>query len=301
VPNPGGSRRSISHDFTAQGVANIVTGFFRGLPVGGSLSGTTLNVVAGAGSRWSSISAGLWTAVIVIGFPGLIARVALPALGGLLVLIAFQSIRPSDVAVVWRSGWRSRLAAGITFGATLTLPIQFAMGLGVAISGLLYIIRASSDVTIVELVERPDRRIEERKPPRYLPANRVIVLDVYGHIFYAGARILEGLLPMPKAGHEHPAVILRLRGRTSLGATMADVLSSYYDKLEKVDGRLYLTGLSETVLREVTGMGRLRLRAYLATSILGESTRMALTEAQAWLITKADETSSDKGKPGGES
>jgi SulP family sulfate permease len=82
---------------------------------------------------------------------------------------------------------------------------------------------------------------------------------------------------------------------------MADVLSSYYDKLEKVDGRLYLTGLSETVLREVTGMGRLRLRAYLATSILGESTRMALTEAQAWLITKADETSSDKGKPGGES
>jgi SulP family sulfate permease len=82
---------------------------------------------------------------------------------------------------------------------------------------------------------------------------------------------------------------------------MADVLSSYYDKLEKVDGRLYLTGLSETVLREVTGMGRLRLRAYRATSILGESTRMALNEAQAWLITKADETSSDKGKPGGES
>lgn len=301
VPNPGGSRRSISHDFTAQGVANIVTGFFRGLPVGGSLSGTTLNVVSEAGSRWSSISAGLWTAVIVIGFPGLIAHVALPALGGLLVLIAFQSIRPSDVAVVWRSGWRSRLAAGITFGATLILPIQLAMGLGVAISGLLYIIRASSDVSIVELVERPDGRIEERKPPRYLPANRVIVLDVYGHIFYAGARILERLLPMPKAGHEHPAVILRLRGRTGLGATMADVLSSYYDKLEKVDGRLYLTGLSETVQREVIGMGRLRLRAYRATSILSESTRKALTDAQAWLITKADETSSDKGRPGGES
>ncbi len=112
---------------------------------------------------------------------------------------------------------------------------------------------------------------------------------------------LKGLLHMPKAGHEHPAVILRLRGRTSLGATKADVLSRYYDKLEKVDGRLYLTGLSETVQREFIGMRRLRLRAYRATAILGESTRMALTDAQAWLITRADETSSDKGRPGGES
>jgi SulP family sulfate permease len=238
--------------------------------------------------------------VIVIAFPGLIAYVALPALGGLLILIGFESIKPSDLASVWRAGWRSRLAAGITFAAMLILPIQFAMGLGVAISGLLYISRASSDVSLVELVERPDGRIEERKPPKYLPANRVIVLNVYGHIFYAGARVLERLLPMPKVGYEHPAVILRLRGRTRFGATMADVLSRYYDKLEKVDGKLYLTGISEEVQREVVGLGGIRLRAYQATSILGESTRKALTDAQAWLITKPDETSSDEGRPGGE-
>ncbi len=301
VPNPDGSRRSISHDFTAQGVANIATGFFRGLPVGGSLSATTLNVVSGAAGRLSSIISGLWTAAIVIAFPGLIAYVALPALGGLLILIGFQSIKPSAAASVLRSGWHSRLAATVTFGATLILPIQLAMALGVAISGLLFISKASSDIGLVELVERPDGRIEEREPPKRLPANSVIVLNVYGDIFYAGARVLERLLPMPKAGYAHPAVILRLRGRTRLGATMADVLSGYYNKLEKVNGSLYLTGLSEAARRDVEGMGRIRLRAYQATSILGESTRLALADAQAWLITKADVTPSDRGESEAES
>ncbi len=290
VPNPDGSRRKISRDFVAQGAANVATGFFRGIPVGGSLSGTTLNVVSGAKGRWSSIFTGLWTAAAVIAFPGLIASVALPALGGLLILVGFESVKPSDVASVWRAGWHSRLAAASTFGATLILPIQIAMGIGVAISGLLYVTRSSSDVGLVELVERPDGRIEEREPPRYLPADSVTVLNVYGHIFYAGARVLERLLPLPRAGHDHPAVILRFRGRTRLGATMEDVLSRYYDKLEKVKGRLYLSGLSETAHQDVERMGVIHLRPYRATSILGESTRKALSEAEAWLMTKDDPT-----------
>ena len=46
VPNPDGSRRSTSRDFIAQGAANVASGLFRGLPVGGSLSATALNVSA---------------------------------------------------------------------------------------------------------------------------------------------------------------------------------------------------------------------------------------------------------------
>jgi SulP family sulfate permease len=50
VPNPDGSRRRPSRDFMAQGVANVASGLFRGLPVGGSLSTTALTVISGAGS-----------------------------------------------------------------------------------------------------------------------------------------------------------------------------------------------------------------------------------------------------------
>src|SRR5690606_13978775 len=69
VPDPNGPRPSLSRDFVAIGVANAATGLLRGLPVGGSLNATALNLLAGASSRAAAVFAGLWMGVIVIAFP----------------------------------------------------------------------------------------------------------------------------------------------------------------------------------------------------------------------------------------
>ena len=52
-PNPDGSYPDASRDFLGQGVANLASGLFRGMPVGGSVSASALNKEAGARSRWS--------------------------------------------------------------------------------------------------------------------------------------------------------------------------------------------------------------------------------------------------------
>ena len=297
VPNPDGSRRSVSRDFIAQGAANVASGFFRGLPVGGSLSTTALTVLSGARSRWSVIFAGLWMAVIVAVFPGLVSYVAMPALGALLIFASVSTIKPGEALSIWNTGWPSRLASVTTFLATLFLPIQAAVGIGVVLSALLYLNESSTDVSVVELVERPDGRIEERKPPRELPANSVTVLDIYGHLFYAGARTLERLLPRPsQQDHDqdqdqrpqHPVVVLRLRGRSTVGATLVEVLANYADKLKAAGGRLYLAGISENAHDQIVRTGKLSLsgpvRAYEATPIVGESTREASADARTWLV-----------------
>ena len=288
VPNPDGSRRSTSHDFIAQGAANVASGLFRGLPVGGSLSATALNVIYGAQSRWAVILAGVFMALIVMAFPSLVSHIAMPALGALLILAGATSLKPRDISVVWATGWTSRLAAFGTFLAALFLPIQAAVGMGVLLSALLYVSSASTDVSLVELVERPDGRIEEQVPPEWLPSDKVTVLDAYGHLFYAGAQTLERLLPAPQ-GSRKPAVILRLRGLSVAGATLQDVLTSYADKLAEVDGRLYLTGISERVHDQVVRTAKLRLsgpvQVYDATPIRGQSTRQAVENARTWLVS----------------
>lgn len=293
VPNPDGSLSSSSRDFVAQGVANIAAGFFRGLPVGGSLSATALSVSSGANHRWAAMFTGLWMGVIVIGLPALVGQVAMPALAGLLILAGIQIIRPRDVASVWRAGWASRLASFATFVGTLVLPIQTAVGLGVVTSMLLYVNRSATDVTVVQLVARPDGRIEERKPPKRLPNDEVTVLDIYGHIFYAGARTLERLLPLPEEGPGHPVVVVRLRGYTKLGATMEEVLAHYSERLDAANGRLYLTGLSEETRKVVGEMAKLHLsgpvRAYEVTPIVGQSTKRAHSDAEAWLVRRTKE------------
>lgn len=286
VPNPDGSRSRQSRDFIAQGAANIGAGLMRGVPVGGSLGATALNVVSGAGRRWASIFAGFWMLLILVALAGAVSRVAMPALGALLILAGIRSIKPPDARAVWRAGWNARTAAITTFVATLVLPIQAAVGLGVLISALLYVARASTDVSVVELIRRPDGRLEERTPPERLPGGKVTVLDIYGHVFFAGARTLERLLPAP--GEERrPVVILRLRGYTVLGATMIDVLSDYAERLRQVDGRLYLAGISSRSahrLLETEPLARTGVvRVYRATRILGESLEEARIDAEAWL------------------
>ena len=301
VPNPDGSPRSTSRDFIAQGAANVASGFFRGLPVGGSHSATALNVVYGARARWAVVLAGVWMGVIVLIIPGAVSSIAMPALGALLILAGVSSIEPRQIRSIWNTGWPSRVAGISTFLAALFLSIQAAVGIGVVLTALLYVSRASTDVTLVEIVERPDGRVEEREPPDRLPSNEVTVLDVYGHLFYAGARTLERLLPAPQDA-QNPVVVLRLRGLTTASATLIEVLTNYADKLEEVDGRLYLTGLNKRVHDQVIRTGKLQLsgpvRAYEATPIRGKSTRKAVTDAQAWLVGRGEGASSNGSSPG---
>jgi SulP family sulfate permease len=86
-------------------------------------------------------------------------------------------------------------------------------------------------------------------------------------------------------------VILRLRGRRALGATLIDVLSHYASELERVNGRLYLTGVSHEAHEQMVHSGKLRLtgpvRAHQATTIVGESTRAARADADAWLADRS--------------
>jgi SulP family sulfate permease len=87
-------------------------------------------------------------------------------------------------------------------------------------------------------------------------------------------------------------VVLRLRGLTKVGATLIDVLAGYARKLNEVNGRLYLSGMSEQVYQQLRSGGRLReashVRAYDATPIRGQSTRAAIAHAQEWLVSQSE-------------
>jgi sulfate permease, SulP family len=287
VPNPEGNRANASRDFVAMGVANAACGFVRALPVGGSLSATALSLLAGAGSRWAAILAGVWMGIVVVAFPQLMSPIVMPALGALLVVAGARTLQPGEVVSIWRTGWPSRLTIVATFLAMLSLPIQAAIAIGVVLSALLYITAAGTDVVLVEQRERPGGAIEERRPRRELASDAVTVLHVYGHIFYAGARTLERQLPAAR-GARNPVVVLRLRGRTNVGATLIEVLTRYAGSLREANGRLYLTGLSRQLRDDIVRTGKLDLagpvRAYEATSVLGQSTREAVADAQDWLV-----------------
>lgn len=287
APNPDGTRGDTNGDFAAQGLGNLASGLFRGIPVGGSVGNTALNVTAGARTRWAAISSGMWMLLILVVFSGLVGLVAMPTLAAVLIFAAVGSVRPREIATIMRTGLDSRIAVTATFLATLFLPIQVAVGIGVVLSLLLQLRTEAIDLKVVALVPQPDGTIRESPPPASLPSARVTALDVYGSLLYAGARTLQARLPDPTRSRA-PVVVLRLRGRTSLGATFFVVVADYVRRLEAAGGRLYLSGVDPALLERIARARRVDLtgpvRVYEATDVVGESTLAAYHAAEAWLV-----------------
>ncbi|MFZ4718755.1 MAG: SulP family inorganic anion transporter [Ilumatobacteraceae bacterium] len=289
APNLDGTPSDPNRDFIAQGAGNVAAGFFKGMPVGGSVGQTALNRSVGGRTRWAAIFSGLWMFVILAVFSTVVGKVAVPTLAAVLIVAGISSLRPREALAVWRTGMNSKVAMTTTFVATLTLPVAAAVGIGVALSLLLQLNREALDLTVKEVYFDEQGRAAERPAPAALPSGKVTVLTVYGSLYYAGARTLQARLPDPAGSHQ-AAVVLRLRGRTSLGATAYAVLQQYATKLSAVGGQLTLTGLEPGVLEELHRTGRFDLEGPVtllpATEVLFESTEKGYKSAEAWIMSQ---------------
>jgi SulP family sulfate permease len=285
-PNPDGKFPDVSGDFRGQGLANIATSFFQGIPGGGSMSGTSLVVNTGMQSRWANILAGLFIVPLVLLFKNVIGLVPMPALAGLLIVVGYQSLNLKDIEIVRQTSQVSRVAMALTLVATLTLPLQFAVFVGVAVSILMYVFQSSNQVRLAQLIMTPHGFPIETAVTPALHDREVVVLLAYGSLFFAAASVLETQLPEVNKARE-AAVIFILRGRDDVGSTLITVLDRYARSLQAGNGRLLLTEVDEKVVDQLRRTGLLRLlgeeNVYPAQPQIGVSLNLALDSVSAWL------------------
>ena len=285
-PNPDGNYPDVSRDFIGQGVANLASSLFQGMPVGGSVGSTALNVSAGARSRWASVFSGLIVAIAILLFARAVSLVAIPAMAALLIVAGIQSIRVDEILDVWDVALMPRIVMIVTFTATLVLPVQYAVLFGVVLSMLVYFFELANDIELVEIVATPGGSFREQLPSKELTSRSITVLQVYGTLFYATADKLAEMLPSPQ-GAERPVVILRLRSQRSIGSTFISMLEHYATQVQASGGKLMLTGINRKVLHQLelteTTDKIPREDIFLADDELGISSIGAISAAQAWL------------------
>ena len=293
-PNDDGSYPDPSRDFTGQGVANIASGVLEGMPVGGSVSGSAVNKAAGARTRASLVVAGVVMAVSLVALGDAIGNIAMPALAALLILVGIRTVKPRDLASVWRTGAPQRFVLVTTFVLTMVIPLQYAVVAGVALSVLLYVIGQSNHVALKRRTFTEDGHVIETDPPARLPANDVVILQPYGSMFFAAAPIFEATLPEVTSSSRHTVVILRLRERSDIGSTFIDVLRRYASSLEAVGSKLVIVSLNEPLAEQfrVTGftgfIGPENL--YRATERVGAALEQAERDARAWIAAGGADT-----------
>jgi SulP family sulfate permease len=286
VPNPDGRYPDVSRDFIGQGLGNLASGLFQGLPVGGSLGGTAVSIKAGAKSRWVNIFAGIMFIVLVLLFGPQVEKVAEPAIAAVLIMAGIEIIRRDRIRTVWVTGMAPRVIMLLTFTLTLFVPAQWAILIGVVFSIALHIYFSAMEVRVVALSITEDGGLEELTAPAALPENSVTVLTVYGNLFFAAASNMEDRLPQPTP---RGVVVLRVRGLDNIGSTYITVLDRYQQALRAQGGELLLADVSAGVLEQLERTGLLaRLgeeNVFPETPRVYYATRQAYRAAQNWLAT----------------
>jgi SulP family sulfate permease len=286
VPNPDGEYPDPNGDFKGQGIANVATGFAGGIPVGGSLGGTAVITQLGGKSRWANIFTGLFAALAILTIGPLIEMIPLAALAGMLVMVGFSMINVGRLQTVYFTGKTPVVVMLITLVATLFLPIQVAVGIGVILHIVLYVFSSSEAVRIERLVRHESGGLAESEVPKALESDQTYILYPVGNLFFAGAAELEENLPDP-GDAQRAVVILALRDRDEVGSTFINVIKRYTKELEESGNKLKLSGLSSRVLEQLERTGVLATLGnediYPATDVMGEATLKAEMDAEAWI------------------
>jgi len=286
VPNPDGEFPDSSGDFRGQGIANLATGFFGGLPVGGSLSGTALLRAIGGRTRWANIFTGVFSLIMVLLFARLIEALPVSAIAGLIVMVGISIINLPRIQTAWHTGSAPTAIMLITFIGSLLMPIHYAVFLGVFMHILLYVFRSAESVRVEQIVISEDGRYAETAPPEQIPDHEIIILQPIGSLFFAGAAKFEDQLP--KVGQAQGAVvILRLRDRDEVGSTFIRIIERYTHQLQANGCKLILAGINERVREQLEDTDLLELigdeNVYISQPGFGVSVEMAMEAAQRWL------------------
>ena len=285
--NPDGRYPDVSRDFLGTGAANVVASFFQGMPLGGSVGTSALNVSAGARTRWANFFSGLVIVVVVLLFSQAVSFAAMPAMAALLIVAGIQSIKVEEVRDVWDVGLGPRAVMLVTFVATLIVPVQWAVFIGVVLSGIVYFFTAADDVKLLELVPTESGQFQIEDAPDRLSSRAATILQIQGNLFYAAIDRIEEMLPSAREA-DYPVAIIGLRGQDEINSTFINLLERYDEQLEASQGKLILAGVSEHTKKqldrtETTDELLGEEDIFEETEILGESVQAAYRAAQDWL------------------
>ena len=230
-----------NQELMAQGIANIVTPFFGGLPATGAIARTATNVRSGATSPISGIVHALTLLLIVLIAAPLAQYIPLASLAAILLIVA---INMGEWEVFKRLKGYPRHDAVVllvTFVFTVIFDLTVAVEVGLLLAAIFFI-RNMTELSHVRLSEEhtqmPDdgevTRARKMAPPG------VLIYRLYGALFFGVADKLESVLHQQ---HIEPEVlVLNMSEVISMDASALHVLEDMHNKLLKRGKHLILCG-----------------------------------------------------------
>jgi SulP family sulfate permease len=246
----GGHHRS-NCELVAQGVANIASSLFGGLPATGAIARTATNIRSGGRSPISGMAHALFLLLFVLVLAPLMSYVPLAALAAVLVMVAWNMAEIESFKHLMSGPVGDRAVLLLTFGLTVAFDLTVAIEVGLVLTSFLFMHRMSEVVAVqsqVSLIEEDQDDFARARGPdqrAQLPPG-VEAFQISGPLFFAVANRLDEVL---NQFTRPPRVfILRLRLVPLIDSSGVTALRQMVKRCRRSGTRVILSGLREQPL-----------------------------------------------------
>jgi len=209
-----GRRHRSGQELVANGIANIGSALFGGLPATGAIARTATNIRAGGRSPMAGIFHSLFLFAFLLALGRWLALVPMTALAAVLLLVAWGMSEADRFVALVRTDAGERGVLLLTFILTVFVDLTVAIGVGVTLAALLFMMRMSETAGLVALDADEEPDLRDRLPVG------VEVFRFSGPIFFGVAS--EMLEALRRAGERPRAIILRMEQVPYIDATGAN-------------------------------------------------------------------------------
>ena len=233
-------RHDSNQELMAQGIANIASPLFGGIPATGAIARTATNIRSGARTPVAGIIHALTLLVIILAAAPLAKFIPLATLSAVLMVVAYNMGEWHHFTRLAKWPKSDSAVFLATFALTVLIDLTVAVQVGMVLAAVLFIKRISETTQITAV----DESTETEGPHHSLIGKQipegVMVYRVFGAFFFGAADKLETALK--RARQEPDILILRMRKVLAMDATGLNALEGLYEKLHAKGKHLILSG-----------------------------------------------------------
>lgn len=227
-----------------QGVSNTVGSFFSAYAGSGSFTRSALNQESGAVTPLSAIFAAIWLVLIMLIFAPLVVYVPIPAMAGLILLVAWRLIDFPRIREILTTSRSETIVLLATFFGGLAVNLEFAIYAGVIVSLLMYL-RRTMAATLVPLAPDPRSRFRtfapiDRRGVKECP--QLLMTRLQGPLYFGATEHLQEVLHSIDAQRPHQKhLFIRIEASSGIDLAGVHMLAEEQKRRRALGGGLYVS------------------------------------------------------------
>lgn len=239
-------------ELVAQGIANITSGLFGGIPATGAIARTAANIKSGGKSPISGMVHAITLLFTMLLLMPLAKMIPMTTLSAILIVVAYNMSGWRTFKELLRAPKSDIIVLLVTFGCTVIFDLVVAIGFGMIMTMALFMKRVTDTTEIRDLVYE---KVFEGDITEMLEdaAGKINIYQVNGPIFFG---VVQDFIHKTKELNQSMEVlILDMRHTHAIDASAVDAINKLLAQCSKLNIKLYLTHVNEQPARVLKRMG----------------------------------------------